>query len=74
MDASLRKRFDEAIVAEYVIVDTPSDQIVQDTELASSFAQRVNARLDLKFDQKQIAHRLVTLRKMCKLPRLRRQG
>ena len=70
---------DQAIKAEYVVLDVPADGIVATPQLAKKFAEAVNHRLsDGECESLEtINKRLLTLRKFGQakggLPRLRRE-
>lgn len=71
------KEVDDVIIAAYVSINVPADQVVADPELAGRFLAEVNGRLsdDLHLDQKAFNKRLINLRRKGEdnggLPRLR---
>jgi hypothetical protein len=54
--------------------DVPSDQLIKDKVALDSFTANFNARVvkEVGFNSKEVADRLLKLRKSGKLPRLRR--
>ncbi|PQO27381.1 hypothetical protein C5Y96_17725 [Blastopirellula marina] len=71
------KEVDDVIIAVYVMVDVPADQVVADHDVAERFLSEVNSRLSgaLHLDQKALNKRLINLRRRGEdnggLPRLR---
>lgn len=69
--------FDDAILKNmYVDYDTPCDRLVSDPSRLSAFAQAYADRTGENVEPAELAHRLLTLRKLGEakggLPRLRR--
>lgn len=70
--------FDDDILKQmYVETDVPCDSLVSDAAALSAFAQAYADRTTQQVDPMQLAHRLLTLRKLGQakggLPRLRRR-
>lgn len=69
-----RHQLDSVIVAEYTSFNVPSDRIVADPEMSEEFAKNVNRQLPTadRCDCRTVNSRLLTLRKLGRLPRLAR--
>ena len=68
------KEATQELITLYVEIDTTSDSLIKDKNLMSKFTGTLNERLpgQVDFTDKQVADRLLWLRKSGKLPRLRR--
>ena len=68
---------DDVLKQMYVEADVPCDSLVSDPERLSAFARTYAERTDQEVELAQLAHRLLTLRKLGEskggLPRLRRK-
>lgn len=65
-------KFDEALIQAYVEIDTPADQLTIHDDLAARFVDAVQRFTQEPIDRAKALHRLISLRKMGRLPRLRR--
>jgi len=63
---------DAAIVSAYVEIDTPADRLVLHREFGDRFVELVGRKTERPIMREQALERLITLRKLGRLPRLRR--
>ena len=57
----------------YVENDVPSDTLIKNQDAINEFTRKFNARLDdLSYTDKEVATKLLSLRKSGKLPRIRK--
>jgi hypothetical protein len=75
---SRRKEFwmtelDSALISTYVEFDTPADQLALHAELAEPFVEAVRLKTQTPIVREHALARLLALRKMGRLPRLRRR-
>ena len=69
----ISENLDSVLLDTYVEFDTPADQFVGDAELTDRFVDSVHDRLgDSRVPARDLMRRLINLRKMGRLPRLRR--
>lgn len=64
---------DDALAAAYVEVDEPADRLILHEALAARFIDVVQQFMSKPINREQALQRLITLRKMGRLPRLRRR-